>query len=48
MQELLMQGMQQNQKGLAFDVRRTLGMSNLVIYCNLKNISLLLLIDLNI
>ena len=48
MQELITQGMQQNYKHPAFDARRTLGMSNLIIFYSLQNIWLLLLIGLHI
>ena len=37
-QELIMQGMQQNNKSPAFDTRRTLGMPNLIICYSLQNI----------
>ena len=47
MQELIMQGLQQNWKSLAFDVIRTLGMSNQIIFYNLQIIWLLLSIDLD-
>ena len=45
MQELIMQGMQQ--KCPAFDVKKTLGMSNLTIFYSLQSICLLLLIGLD-
>ena len=48
MQELIKQGMGQYWKSPAFDARRTLGMSSLIIFYNLLNILLLLLIDLDI
>ena len=48
MQELIKQGMEQNEKSHAFDARRTLGMSNLIISYSFQNIWLLLLIDLDI
>ena len=47
-QELIKQGMGQNWKSPAFDARRTLGMSKRIIFYNLLNIWLLLLIDLDI
>ena len=47
MQELIKPGMGQHWKSPAFDAR-TLGMSNLIIFYNLINIWLLLLIDLDI
>ena len=48
MQELIKQGMEQKLGSPAFDTRRTPGMSNLIIFYNLLNILLLLLIDLDI
>ena len=48
MQELIMQGMHQNEKSPAFDARRTLSMSNLIILYSLQNSWLLLLIGLDI
>ena len=45
MHELIKQGMGKNWKSPAFDARRTLGMSNLIIFYNLLNIWLLLLMD---
>ena len=48
MQELIKQGMGQKLEKSCFDARRTLGMSNLIIFYNLLNIWLLLLIDLDI
>ena len=48
MQELIKQGMKQKWENPAFDARRTLGMSNLIIFYNLLNIWLLFLIDLDI
>ena len=48
MQELIMQGRQQKYNCPAFDVRRTLGMSNQTILYRLQDIWLLLLMGLNI
>ena len=48
MQELIKQGMGQNWKSPAFDARRTLGTSNLIIFYNLLNIWLMMLFDLDI
>ena len=48
MQESITQGMQQKLESPAFDARRTLGMSNLIIFNSLQNIWLSLWIDLDI
>ena len=48
MQELIMDGMQQKWEKSCFDVRRTLGMSNRIIFYNLQSIWLLLVIGLDI
>ena len=48
MQELIVQGMQQKLERPAFDARRTLGMSNLIIFYSLQTISILLIIGLGI
>ena len=45
MQELIKQGMKLYEKSSAFDTRKTLGMSHLIIFYNLLNIWLLLLIN---
>ena len=47
LQELMMQGMQQNERSLVFYVKRTFGMSNLAIFYSLQRIWLSLLIGLN-
>ena len=48
MQELIKQGMKLYEKSSAFDARKTLGMSHLIIFYNLLNIWLLLFINLDI